>query len=218
MLVKATFTLLAATLAIAAPSKRQSEPNLRILLTNTELAITDEYEASTDGPPVAVNTTFTVDEANVACLDICVPEFHCELYDKNLAPIINLPPGTSHIDPASLVGQIICGSGLPDKKREVQESAPAARQTVPYAGAAVFTQNTTGWETGFAFYLGQTVSLAERTLYYSSATVYDVNAPSLPVWSCHAFGVDGEDMGVFWASEKFLYTFVPGVVASFLCE
>lgn len=89
---------------------------------------------------------------------------------------------------------------------------------VPYDGAAVFSpSNETGWETGFAFYLGQTVSLAARTGYYSSATVQDVNAPQLPIWSCKAFGVDGESLGVFWASEKFIYSFVPGIVASFRC-
>lgn len=216
MFFKATLALLAATLAVAAPSKRQSEPNLLVSLTNTGLAVTAEYNASTDGTPVPVDSTFTFDEARVECLEICIPEYHCTLYDKSFTPIITLPPGTTQIDPASQVGLIICGSGLPETKREV--NTPEARQTKPYAGAAVFSNNQTGWETGFAFYLGETVDLAERTLYYSSATVQDVTVPANKRWSCEAFGEDGGSMGIFYASERFIYSFVPGVVASFLCK
>lgn len=216
MLFTTALPLLAATMAVAAPNKRQSEPNLRVSLTDTPLFVTAEYNASTDGTHVAVDSTLIFDEAKVECIEICIPEFHCTLYDKSSTPVVTLPPGTSQIDPPSQVGLIICGTGLPETKREV--NTPEARQTKPYDGAAVFTNNQTGWETGFAFYLGETIDLAERTLYYSSATVQDVTVPPNKHWSCEAFGEDGGSLGVFYASDRFIYSFVPGVVASFLCK
>ncbi|KAI3391309.1 hypothetical protein diail_7616 [Diaporthe ilicicola] len=218
MIFKPTFIILLATLAAAVPSKRQSEPNLKVSLTNTILAVTEEFNASTDGTSVTVDATFAVDLAVVECLDICIPEFHCTLSDKNLAPFITLPPGRTEIDPARQVGLIVCGSGLPETKREAQPAASEARATEPYAGATVFTNNQTGWSTGFGYYLGETVSLGERAGYYSEATVQDVTTPPNERWICEAFDVNGGSLGNFAASDKFIYSFVPGVVASFVCE
>lgn len=238
-------TSLLASLAVSTPTKRQSQPNIGVELTNTVLAVTAEYNASTDGTAVPVDSTLTFNQATLRCLEVCIPEYHCTLFDKSLNPIVTLNPGGGQFD-STQVGQITCGQGLvvrADRAGKVTkkkrgdggnsaaaaaaagvESARAARaaaqaaRVVPYDGAAVFTDNRTGWETGFGFYLGQTVSLGDdRTQYYSSATVQDVNAAQLPIWSCRAFGTGGENMGVFWASEKFIYSFVPGVVASFLC-
>lgn len=214
MLFKATITLLLAALAAAIPSKRQSQPNLSVMLTNTILAVTEEFNASTDGTAVAVDSTFNFDLATVQCLEICIPEFHCTLHDKNLSPFITLPPGNTEIDPAQQVGLIICGSGLP----ETQPAATEARATEPYSGAAVFSNNQTGWETGFAYYLGETVSLAERTLYYTGAYVQDVTTPPGERWMCEAFDVEGGSLGHFASSDRFIYSFVPGVVASFVCQ
>lgn len=215
MLFQVCASILLANLAIAKPDTRAADPDLGIELTNTVLDVTAEYNASTDGTPVLVDSTFTFDLATVRCLEVCVPEYHCTLYDKSLTnAVATLNPGTTTFA-STEVGQIICGFGLAADKRE--DKGTSVARVVPYDGAAVFTNNITGWETGFAFYLGETVSLAERTLYYSSATVEDVNAPQLPIWSCTAFDVDGESLGVFWASEKFIYSFVPGIVASFRC-
>lgn len=112
MFIKATLTLLAATLAVAAPSKRQAAPDLLVSLTNTILAVTAEYNVSTDGTPVAVDSTFTFDAARVERLEIGIPEYHCTLYDKSFAAIGDFNPGASPIDPPSQVGLIICGDGL----------------------------------------------------------------------------------------------------------
>ncbi|KAK2608338.1 hypothetical protein N8I77_006956 [Diaporthe amygdali] len=217
MLFKTTISLLLATLAAAAPNKRQSEP-IRVSLTNTILAVTEEFNASMDGTAVPVDSTFFFDLAVVECIELCVPEFHCTLHDKNFTPFISLPPWTTTIDPAQQVGLIICGFGLPDTKREVQSAAAEARATEPYAGAAVFSNNQTGWSTGFGYYLGQTVSLAERTGYYTGATVQDVTTPPGERWICEAFDVNGGSLGNFAASDRFIYSFVPGVVGSFVCQ
>lgn len=213
MFLKATLTLLAAALALATPGKRQSEPDLAVSLTNIGLAVTAEYNASTDGTGVLVDSPFAFDVATVECIEVCIPEYHCTLYDKNYTPFITLPPGTTPIGPSRQVGLIVCGSGLPDSS-----TAPEARQTIPYDGAAVFSNNQTGWETGFAFQLGQTVSLDERTQYYTSAGVQDITVPPEALWGCEAFDEDGGSLGIFFRSERFIYSFVPGVVASFLCD
>lgn len=215
MLLQLCAFIFLAARATATPDTRAAEPNLGIELTNTVLDVTAEYNASTDGTPVLVGDTFTFNHAVVRCLEICIPEYHCTLYDKSLTnAVARLNSGTTEFA-STEVGQIVCGSGLLEDKR--QDAGLASHRAVPYDGAAVFTNNKTGWETGFAFNLGETVSLGERTLYYSSATVQDVNAPQLPIWSCKAFDVYGGSLGVFWASEKFIYSFVPGVVASFRC-
>lgn len=218
MFLKSTLNLLLATLAVAAPNKRQSEPSLRVSLTNTILTMTEEFNASTDGTAVAVDSNFTFDLAVVECLEICIPEFHCTLHDKNLTPFITLPPGSTRINPAQQVGLIVCGFGLPERKRKVVPAASEARATEPYAGAAVFTNNQTGWSAGFSYYLGETVSLAERTVYYTGATVQDVTIPPNERWICEAFDANGGSLGNFAASDRFIYSFVPGVVASFLCK
>lgn len=128
MFYKAIITILTATLAAAAPSKRQSEPGLQVSLTNTVLAVTEQYSASTDGTPVPVNSTFEFDVATVECVEVCIPEYHCNLYDKAFAPVTVLNPGTTEIEPASQVGLIICGPWLAaDTKREVLPETPTAR-------------------------------------------------------------------------------------------
>ncbi|KAL1858773.1 hypothetical protein Daus18300_009907 [Diaporthe australafricana] len=204
MFFKSTITLLLATLALAAPSKRQSEPNLRVSLTNTIFAVTEEFNASKNGTAVAVDSNFTFDLAIVECLEVCIPEFHCTLHDKNLTPFITLPPGRTSIDPA--------------QQRKVELVASEARATEPYAGAAVLTNNQTGWSTGLGYYLGETTSLGERTGYYTGATVQDVTTPPNERWICEAFDASGGSLGNFAASDRFIHSFVPGVVASFLCE
>ncbi|KUI70938.1 hypothetical protein VM1G_05869 [Cytospora mali] len=220
MLFKALLTLLTATLAVAAPSKRQDDDTggLSVELTNTVLAVSADYRVSTNGTAVPVNFPFTVDLVTVTCVEICIPEYHCTLYDTNYTPFITVPPGTTEIQPPTEVGLIICGGGLPEKKREVQPSTPAARRTGPYDGVAVFSNEETGYKTGFGFHIGETISLGDRTKYYTNATVQDVNAPVNERWNCEAFDENGGSLGIFFASDRFIYSFVPGVVASFLCD
>ncbi|CAN8104603.1 unnamed protein product [Discula destructiva] len=216
MFVQISLAVFLASSATTALGVRTSESNLAIELINTDLDVTAIYKGSTDGTPVIVDSTTTFNQATVTCPGICIPEYHCDLYDKTLTNVVvTLNPGATEFA-STEIGQIICGFGLAENKREA--TGIAIPRVEPYDGAAVFTNNETGWETGFAFYLGETVSLAERTLYYSSATVQDVNAPQLPIWSCKAFDADGDSLGIFWVSEKFIYSFVPGIVASFLCD
>lgn len=100
-----------ACLAAAIPSKRQSVPNLSIELSNTISAVAVQFKASTDGTVVTVDSDSAFDVATISCIEICIPEFHCDLYDKSLAPLVTLNPGTTNLD-SQQVGQIICGSGL----------------------------------------------------------------------------------------------------------
>lgn len=115
--------LLASTAAAMPPSwKRQSttgsQPALSIDLKNTMLAVVEQLQASMDGTPVPVpsssndtTTTATYDEATISCIEVCIPEYHCTLYDQDLAPFASLNPGTSTFD-SSRVSQIVCEQGL----------------------------------------------------------------------------------------------------------
>lgn len=150
MLRKPSITLLLATLAAAILGKRQRQLNLGVKLTNTILASTEELKASMDGTAVAVDSASNFDLAKVECIDLCIPEFHCTLYDKNLSPFITLPPGKTRIDPAQQVGLIICGSGMPGDRPVATE----ARAAEPYSGVAVFSNNQICRQTGFGYQLG----------------------------------------------------------------
>lgn len=113
MIPGSAITLLLATLAAAAPSRRQSEPNLSVSLTHTVLAVTEQFNASTDGTAVPVASTLNFDLAIVECREICIPEFHCTLHDKELTAFATLAPGRTQISPARQVGLVTCGLGLP---------------------------------------------------------------------------------------------------------
>lgn len=102
--------LLAAT-AAAMPSRRQSRPGLSIDLKNTMLAVVEQFQASMDGTAVPVSSNATYDEATISCIEICIPEYHCTLYDQDLTPFASLNPGTSTFD-SSQVSRIECAQGL----------------------------------------------------------------------------------------------------------
>jgi hypothetical protein len=131
MLFKPTINLLLATLAAALPSKRQSQPNLSVTLTNTTLDVTEVFHASTDGTAVIVDTTVAIDFVRIECLEICIPEFHCILHDKNLSRITTLGPGNTGFAPGVEVGMIICGPWLPDFHNESQPPVAEATATEP---------------------------------------------------------------------------------------
>lgn len=150
MLLKHSITLLLATLAAAVLGKPQPQLNLGVKLTNTILAATEELKASMDGTAVAVDSTSDFDLAEVKCIDLCIPEFHCTLYDRNISPFITLPPGKTHINPAQQVGLIICGSGMPGDR----PAATEARATEPYSGVAVFSNDQICRQNGFGYQLG----------------------------------------------------------------
>lgn len=118
MFAQTFVSMLLAASALAAPSKRAAEPDLSVELTNTRLAITEFYNASTDGTPVLVGSTTLFDLATISCLEVCIPEYHCTVYDKTLTnAVATLNPGATAIA-STQVGQIICGSGLAADQRD----------------------------------------------------------------------------------------------------
>lgn len=123
MLFTPASALLLATLAAAIPGKRQSQPNLSVTFTNTTLDVTEVFHTSTDGTAVVVDSAVAFDLVWVQCLEICIPEFHCDLHDKSLSRAVTLGPGGTGIAWALEVGLIICGPGLPDWQNEAQAAA-----------------------------------------------------------------------------------------------
>lgn len=109
------FTLVAqlavAGLAAAIPAKRQSVPNLSVQLSNTVSLAATQVNASTDGTAVGVDSDGTFDSVTVSCIEACIPEYHCELFDKSLASFLTVNPGTTSLD-GKQVGQVICSLGL----------------------------------------------------------------------------------------------------------
>lgn len=118
MLLKQPVTLILATVAVTVTSARQS-PDLRITLTSTTLRVTSEYTASVDEATVVVGATGTFDSAKLECLhEVCIPEFHCILHDKNSTRTVDIGPGNTGVACALDVGLIMCGWMLPDYANE----------------------------------------------------------------------------------------------------
>lgn len=118
MLLKQPVTLILATVAVTVTSARQP-PDFRITLTNTTLRVTSEYTASVNEATVMVGTTGTFDSAELECLhEVCIPEFHCILHDKNSTRTVDIGPGNTGVACALDVGLITCGWVLPDYANE----------------------------------------------------------------------------------------------------
>lgn len=135
MLLIPTITTLLATLAAAAPSKRQSGPGLSLTLTNTILNVTETFilnvtetfNVSTVAE-VFVDSTVTFDSARLECRTtkgcIAIPEFHCLLKDKSRAPAARIRFDDRKITPPIRVGSVVCGWGRLETV-EPQAAAPA---------------------------------------------------------------------------------------------
>lgn len=131
MLFKTTITLLLATLAAAAPTKHEHKPNVRVFLNHYFLTVIEEYQAFTDGTAVIVRPTLTdgkvsfgsmihLGDVGVSCISECPPEYHCKLYDTNLAPFATVLPGGTTFEEGKRgpIGLIICGEGKPSDALE----------------------------------------------------------------------------------------------------
>lgn len=160
----------------------------------------------------AATTTTTYDSIKVQCLEICVPEFHCTLYDASLAAIMDVNPGETALSNLE-VGQVTCASGLAARRRSTEAT---------FDGEAVFTDAATGAQTKVGFYVGQDATVGDATADMSAATVEQSSLANLsdtaPAFTCVAYDSAGADMGTFFGTTRYSYSFVPGVVASFLCS
>lgn len=118
MLFKPTITLLLASLAAAAPASVEGQPqqDIRVWLNANFWAISQYVKLSTDGVAVAVDESFRqyfVSSLMVKCLDKCDQEYHCTLYDENLAAFKTVLWGTTRLEPPKKVYQVSCKAGLP---------------------------------------------------------------------------------------------------------
>ncbi|KAG6355180.1 hypothetical protein INS49_004261 [Diaporthe citri] len=146
MLFQPTITLLLASLAIAAPGKSQSLQTVTVTFINTHLGVVHGLQIPADGRVVAVEAAFTnrlVDHVMIKCLDICIPEFQCTLYDENSDPLITLPPGSTAIDPPQRVHEVTCKGGLPgDEPRPIEARESHKQDLSIWLNAGVWAVST----------------------------------------------------------------------------
>lgn len=108
MLVKSTVTLLLASLAVTAPVKQDF---MRVSLLNkvgTDLKVLD---VPLDGTPVPVtgdDHDTPVSVTQMECVGSCTHYYYCILYDRDLAPIVNLKTPESPLGKFYEVGQVTC--------------------------------------------------------------------------------------------------------------
>lgn len=242
MLPLKNFVILFAAGAIATtkPVERQSPPILRVTLSNSASAVMEEYNASTDSTVVSVASTTAYDTINLGCLEVCIPEYHCTLYDKSLAAIMDVNPGTTNLSNIE-VGQVTCASNLvttPDRRstrrrrqwsyrnafRDKYKAGVVPRQTdgaATYDGEAIFTDAATGAQTKVGFLVGQNTTLGSASQNMSAATVEQgslTTSDTSQAFTCVAYNMQSTSMGTFFGTERYSYSFAPGVVGSFLCS
>ncbi|POS68495.1 hypothetical protein DHEL01_v213111 [Diaporthe helianthi] len=130
MLFKQTIPLILATLAAVVTSSPGSQAAFRITLTNTTLGESMSYEVSANENTFVDDATSTFDHARLDCLhQVCLPEFHCILQDKNNSRTVDLGPGTTGVVCAIQVGLITCGWQLPDYDNECRAKPGAINLT-----------------------------------------------------------------------------------------
>lgn len=218
-----------AAAAATVPVERQSTPVLRVLLSNSASGVSEEYDAGTDSTAISVSSTATYDTVKVDCLEICIPEYHCTLYDKSLNAIMDVNPGTTTLSNLE-VGQVTCASGLAARRRLRQRrqwsyrndlrtlhKAASLEPRQTFTGEAIFTDADTGEETRVGFYVDEEADLGVSIKTMSKATVETTSGDTSEAYTCVAYDKDGVSMGTFFGTARYSYTFVPGVVSFFLC-
>lgn len=246
------FIILAAAGIVAASpiEQRQSTPVLKVTLSNSASAVSEQYNASTDSSAISVaSSTTTYDGINVGCLEICLPEYHCTLYDKSLTAIMDVNPGDTALSSLE-IGQVTCASGLASTKRSLGGTTTTTKRSkrprqwswrsnahvgelinlidrrrqdstaTTYDGEAVFTDASSGAQTTVGFHVGQNATVGSGATNMSAATVAAsslTNGDTAQAFTCVAYDGAGADMGTFFGTERYSYSFVPGVVAWFLC-
>lgn len=215
-----------------AEAKRQAEGEggLVVELTNHPLEVTETIRLNADGQPRPVNFDFTVSVASTRCAEVCIPElaYHCQLFDRALQPVGNLTgPGSLRFPQGQqpFIGQITCyddfGQGTVVNERS--EEKTKARQSDDVVQGTVVFSNEEGDRYEHELVLDEMIALPENVLpvFYTEATVILLHDPFDRFWSCKAFArgrATFDDLGVFYANEKFIKTFEGGEIHTWKCE
>lgn len=230
----ATITAVSCALGLPAEAeaKRQAdvEGGLFVEFTNHPLEVTETIRLDADGQPRPVNFDFTISVVSTRCAEICIPElaYHCELFDRALQPVGNLTgPGAMSFPQGQqpFIGQITCyddfGRGIVVDERSEEKNR--ARQSDDVVQGTVVFSNEDGDRYEHELVLDELVVLPENVLpvLYTDATVILSHDPRKRFWACKAFArgrATFDDLGVFYANEKFIKTFQGGEIHTWKCE
>lgn len=211
-------------------ARRQDEGGLLVQFTNHPLEVTETIRLDADGQPRAVNFDSTVSVVSTRCAEACIPElaYHCQLFDRALQPVGNLTgPGALTFPQGQqpFISRITCyddfGQGTVVDERS-EEKTKARQSDDAVKGTVVFT-NVEGYRYEHELVLDELVTLPENVLpvYYDDATVVLSHDPWDRFWSCKAFArgrATFDNLGVFFANEKFIKTFEGGEIHTWKCE
>lgn len=215
-----------------AETKRQAEGEggLLVEFTNHPLEVTETMRVSADGKPRPVDFDSTVSVVSTRCAEICIPElaYHCQLFDRALQPVGNLTgPGalTFPQDKQPFISQITCYNdfGQGSAVTERSEEKTKARESDDVVQGTVVFSNEEGDRYEHRLVLDELVVLPENVLpvFYTDATVILSHDPLNRFWACKAFArgrATFDDLGVFYANEKFIKTFEGGEIHTWKCE
>lgn len=232
----ANITAVSCAAGLPAEEKRQDEGQggLAISFTNHPLEVTETIRLEADGVPRAVNFDFTVSVVSTFCAEICIPElaYHCQLFDRALQPVGNLTgPGSLSFPEGQqpFIGQVTCyddfgavvEEGAASKSKTRSETT--ARQAADIVQGTVVFSNEDGDRYEHELVLDELVILPETLLpvVYTDGTVVLSQDPRDRFWSCKAFArgrATFDNLGIFYANEKFVKTFGGGEVHAWKCD
>lgn len=215
-----------------AETKRQAEGEggLVVEFTNHPLEVTETIRLSADGQPRPVDFDFTVSVVSTRCAEICIPElaYHCQLFDRALQPVGNLTgPGSKTFPQGQqpFISQITCYDdfGKGNAVAERSEAKTEARQSDDVVKGTVVFSNEEGDRYEHELVLDEVVAMPLNVLpvFYTEATVILSHDPRNRFWACKAFALGRatfDDLGVFFANEKFIKTFEGGEIFNWKCE
>lgn len=221
-----------------AGEKRQEEGEggLVVSFTNHPLEVTDTLRLDADGEPRAVDFDFTVSVVSTSCAEVCIPElaYHCQLFDRALQPVGNLTgPGSLQFPEGQqpFIGQITCyddfgqDTAVEDgaaKKSKTRRSIKDRQAGGEVQGTVVFS-NEQGDYYEHELVLDELVTLPDTLLpvLYTEGTVILSYDPLDRFWSCQAFArgrATFDNLGTFYANERFDKTFEGGYVYTWKCQ
>jgi hypothetical protein len=103
---------LTATMAIAAPAfQLQTRANSGITVTLTAHLVKPFIQyTNVNSTGVIVDGDYLFDNVLVSrvCPEVCIPEFNCQLYNKNLEPTLVVGPGSTALNSIE-IGKVECG-------------------------------------------------------------------------------------------------------------
>lgn len=215
-----------------AETKRQAEGEggLVVEFTNHPLEVTETIRLNADGQPRPVDFDFSVSVVSTRCAEICIPElaYHCQLFDRALQPVGNLTgPGSKTFPQGQqpFISQITCYDdfGKGNAVAERSEAKTEARQSDDVVKGTVVFSNEEGDRYEHELVLDEVVAMPLNVLpvFYTEATVILSHDPRNRFWACKAFALGRatfDDLGVFFANEKFIKTFEGGEIFNWKCE